>query len=119
MTTHSSIAWKIPWTVEPGEAVGSLQPGNVGDSGDTGLISGSGDLLEEEMTTHSSIAWKIPWTVEPGEGSSPWGRKELDMTEVTEQHGVYFCSLSTCLYINTFRIIQRREIEREKHFFFF
>ena len=36
--------------------------------------------LEKEMATHSSIlAWRIPWTEEPG--YSPWGRKELDMTE--------------------------------------
>ena len=35
------------------------------------------DPLEEVMATHSSIlALKIPWT-----GYSPWGRKELDMTE--------------------------------------
>ena len=33
------------------------------------------DPLEEGMATHSSIlAWRIPWT-------SPWGHKELDMTE--------------------------------------
>ena len=33
------------------------------------------------MATPSSIlAWKIPWTEEPV-GYSPWGRKELDMTE--------------------------------------
>ena len=32
------------------------------------------------MATHSSIlAWRIPWTEEPG--GSPWGHKELDMTE--------------------------------------
>ena len=31
------------------------------------------------MATHSSIpAWRISWTEEPG---SPWGCKELDMTE--------------------------------------
>ena len=37
--------------------------------------------LEKGMATHSSIlAWRIPWTEEPG-GYSPWGRKELDMTE--------------------------------------
>ena len=40
------------------------------------------DPLEEEMATHSSIlAWRIP----PGQRSlanySPWGCKELDMTE--------------------------------------
>ena len=33
------------------------------------------------MATHSSIlAWIIPWTEEPGR-LSPWGRKELEMTE--------------------------------------
>ena len=32
------------------------------------------DLMEQEMATHfSTPAWKIPW--------SPWGRKELGMTE--------------------------------------
>ena len=37
--------------------------------------------LEKRMATHSSIlAWRIPWTEEPV-GCSPWGRKELDMTE--------------------------------------
>ena len=36
------------------------------------------------MATDSSIlAWRIPWTEEPG-GYSPWGRTELDTTEVTE-----------------------------------
>ena len=42
---------------------------------------GREDPLEKEMATHSSIlAWRIPWTEEP-DGYSPWGRKELDMTE--------------------------------------
>ena len=45
------------------------------------------DPLEKNMATHSSIlAWKIPWMEEPG-GYSPWGRKELDMTErLTHTH---------------------------------
>ena len=39
------------------------------------------DPLEEGMATHSSIlAWRIPWTEELAD-YSPWGRKELDMTE--------------------------------------
>ena len=39
------------------------------------------DLLEKEMATHFSIlAWKIPWAGEPG-GLTPWGHKELDMSE--------------------------------------
>ena len=46
---------------------------------------GWADPLEEGMATHSSIlAWSMPWIEEPG-GLSPWGRKELDMTDVTEQ----------------------------------
>ena len=40
--------------------------------------------LKLEMVTHSSIvAWVIPWTKEPG---SPWGCKELDMTECQSIH---------------------------------
>ena len=36
-------------------------------AGDTGLILGWEDPLEEEMATHSSIlAREIPWTEEPG-----------------------------------------------------
>ena len=39
------------------------------------------DPLEKEMAPHSSIlALRIPWREEPG-GYSPWGCKELDMTE--------------------------------------
>ena len=39
------------------------------------------------MVTHSSIlAWRIPWTEEPGWGYSPWGHKELDITEYTHTH---------------------------------
>ena len=42
---------------------------------------GGGSPLEEGVTTHSSIlAWRIPWTQEPS-GYSPWGRRELDVTE--------------------------------------
>ena len=56
---------------------------NAGDTGDLGLIPGSGKCPEEEMATHSSIlAWRIPWTEEPA-GYSSEGLKELDMTEAT------------------------------------
>ena len=42
------------------------------------------DLLKEGMATHSNIlAWRIPWTEKPGGLHSPWGLKELDLTEVT------------------------------------
>ena len=40
------------------------------------------DPLEKGMATHSSIlTWRIPWTEEPGGLHSPWGHRELDMTE--------------------------------------
>ena len=49
---------------------------------DLGLIPGLEDSLEEGIATHSSIlAWRIPWTEEPGGLYSPWGPKELDVTE--------------------------------------
>ena len=58
-------------------------PANTGDIRDMGSIPGLGNPLEKGVATHSSIlAWRIPWTEEPG-GLSPWGHKELDMTEVT------------------------------------
>ena len=40
--------------------------------------------VEEGMATQSSIlAWRIPWTEEPA-GYSPWGHKESDTSEVTQ-----------------------------------
>ena len=58
-------------------------PANTGDIRDMGSIPGLENPLEKGVATHSSIlAWRIPWAEEPG-GLSPWGHKELDMTEVT------------------------------------
>ena len=45
------------------------------------------------MATHSSIlAGEIPWTEQSLAGYSPWGRKELEMTEHTHTH-TQNCSL--------------------------
>ena len=70
MAAHSStLAWKIPWTEEPGrlQSMGSL-----------GVTEGQTRLsnfpftfhflaLEKEMATHSSVlAWRIPVMGEPG-----------------------------------------------------
>ena len=42
---------------------------------------GQEDPLEKEMANRYNIlVWEIPWTEEPG-GYSPWGHKELDVTE--------------------------------------
>ena len=93
MATHSSIlAWRIPWTEEPG----GLQSMGLQESDMTELTKaplpcyqnvsllaqwqrirqpmqetwvqslGLEDPLEKKMETHSSVlAWKIPWTEEP------------------------------------------------------
>ena len=71
-------------------------PANAGHTGDTGLILGQEDLLEEEMATHSSIlAWRIPCRKKPN-GYSPWGCKESDTTENTSTH------MCTCVLIHTY-----------------
>ena len=45
------------------------------------------DPLQKEKATHSSfLAWKIPWTERGTWWTSPWGHKELNMTEYTHTH---------------------------------
>ena len=93
MATHSSIlAWKIPWTEEPGGLQSGVRrkesdtterltlslftggaivvknlPANAGDARDRADPCIGKDPLEEGMATHSSIlAWRIPQTEEPG-----------------------------------------------------
>ena len=65
MAPHSStLAWKIPWTEEPGklQSKGSLR---VGLSDFT--FTFQFHALEKEMATHSTVlAWRIPGTGEPG-----------------------------------------------------
>ena len=67
MAPHSNtLAWKIPWTEEPGglQSMGSLRV-------KTQLIYFTFTVhfpaLEKEMATHSSVlGWRIPETGEPG-----------------------------------------------------
>ena len=73
MAPHSStLAWKIPWTEEPGrlKSMGSLGVGhdcitqvdNLSDFTFTFHFH----ALEKEMASHSSVlAWRIPGTGEP------------------------------------------------------
>ena len=64
MAPHSStLAWKIPWTEEPGGLQGVAKSQILlSDFTFTFLFH----ALEKEMATHSSIlAWKIPGTEEP------------------------------------------------------
>ena len=65
MAAHSSaLAWRIPWTEEPGR----LQ--SMGSQSRTQLSNFSFTFhfhaLEKEMETHFSVlAWRIPGTGEP------------------------------------------------------
>ena len=65
-TYSSSLAWKIPWTEEPGrlQSMGWVAKSRAGLSNFT--FTFHFHALEKEMATHSSIlAWKIPGTEEP------------------------------------------------------
>ena len=66
MAPHSStLAWRIPWTEEPGglQSLGSLSRTRLSDFTFTFHFH----PLEKEMATHSSVlAWRIPGTGEPG-----------------------------------------------------
>ena len=66
MATHfSTLAWKIPWTEEPGglQSMGSLKSQTrLSDSPFTFHFH----ALEKEMATNSSVlAWRIPGMGEP------------------------------------------------------
>ena len=69
MAPHSStLAWKIPWTEEPGrlQPMGSLRVGHDSETS-LSLFTFHFHALEKEMATHSSIlAWRIPGTGRPG-----------------------------------------------------
>ena len=95
MASHSSIlAWRIPWTEEPGglQFMGSQRVRHDGETKHSpadayivgfpggslvknptakqetqGRSLGREDPLEKEMAAHSSIpAWEILWAEEPG-----------------------------------------------------
>ena len=68
MATHSStLAWKVPWTEEPGrlQSIWLLRVSETQLSDFT--FTFHFHALEKEMVTHSSVlAWRIPGTGEPG-----------------------------------------------------
>ena len=64
MAPHSStLAWKIPWTEEPGglQSMGSLRVRH------DFTFTFHSHALKKEMAIHSSVlAWRIPGMWEPG-----------------------------------------------------
>ena len=105
MTTHSStLAWRIPWTEEPGrlQSMGSQRVRHDWAISLHSLHSLHTLSLEKEMAAYSSVlVRRVPWTEEPG---WPWsmGCRELDMTEVIKhaciwEWGLYALWLLTLL----------------------
>ena len=70
MAPHSStLAWKIPWTEEPGGPWWAAVHGVAKSWTQLREFTFTFHFhaLEKEMVTHSSVlAWKIPGTGEPG-----------------------------------------------------
>ena len=64
-------------TCHHGDLVVKNLSANAGNTGDIGLIPGSGRSLKEEMATHSSILARIiQWREEPG-GQQSTGLKRV------------------------------------------
>ena len=65
MAAHSStLAWKIPWTEEPGglQSMGSLRVRHAWVTSFSLSCTGEGN----GNPLQSVLAWRIPWTEEPG-----------------------------------------------------
>ena len=97
MATHSSIlAWRIPWTKEPGGLL-SMGSHRVGyDWSDLACMH----ALEKEMATHSSIlAWRIPGTEEPG------GLRSMGLHRVRHDWNNLEAAAAACFKIFSYWII--------------
>ena len=102
MAPHSStLAWKIPWTREPGglQSMGSQRVGNDWVTS----LNFSLSCLEKEMGTHSSVlAWRIPGMGEPG-GLLSMGSHRV---------GHYWSDLAAAVQINfPYRLLLIQDIE--------
>ena len=73
MAPHfSTLAWKIPWTEEPGrlQSMVSLRVGTAE------RLHFHFYALKKEMATHSSVlTWRIPGMGEPGGLPSMWSHR--------------------------------------------
>ena len=122
MASHSSIlAWRIPWTEEPGgvQSIGLQRvrhdcAANTCTLGFPGSTSGKEptrqrrrhktqvrslsqeDPLKKGMASHSSIlVWRMSWTEESG-GLQFTGDKELDTTERLSTQHVFLLTSEYC-----------------------
>ena len=98
MAPHSStLAWKIPWTEEPGGLVVHGVANSRTRLSDFPFTFHS-HALEKEMATHSSVlAWRIPRTGEPSGlpsmGSHSWTRlKRLCSSSSSRYTDIFDCT---------------------------
>ena len=93
MAPHSStLAWKIPWTEEPGglPSVGSHRVGHDSDF----TLTFHFHALEKEMATRSSVlAWRIPGMGEPA------GLPSMGSQSQTRLKRLSSSSILTILYL--------------------
>ena len=101
-TPVSTLAWKIPWTEEPGglQSMGLLSRTQQSDFTFTFHFH----ALEKEMATHCSVlAWWIPGTGEPGRlpsmGLHRVGHDWSDLAAVAAEAFMCYLSCSTELYV--------------------
>ena len=106
MAPHSStLAWKIPWTEEPGglQSMGSLRVGND---------------CATSLSLFTSMNWRRKWQPTPvflpresqGQGSLVgyllWGHMESDTTEATQQQQQWeVLALGTTMYFLTAKAV--------------
>ena len=82
MALHSNtLAWKIPWTEEPGrlQSMESLSRTRLSDF----TFNFHFHVLKKEMATHSSVLPGEPQGRGSVVGYRLWDRTELDTTEAT------------------------------------
>ena len=90
MATHSStLAWKIPWTEEPGRLTLTKSQTQLSDFTFTFHLH----ALEKEMATHSSVlAWRIPGMAEPA-GQSQQQQQQQPVIAFPPLGSLVSCSL--------------------------
>ena len=90
----STLAWKIPWTEEPGrlQSMGSQRVGHDWATS-LSLFTFHFHALEKEMATHSSaLAWRIPGMAEAG------GLQSMGSHRVGHDWGNLAAAAAACVF---------------------
>ena len=104
MAPHpSTLAWKIPWTEEPG----GLQSMGLRLSNFT--FTFHFHALEKKLATHSSVlSWRIPGMAEPGWLPSMGSQSQTQLKQLSSSSILWIvkCLISTLCDINTWLLIK-------------